>query len=495
MKSLFAIFLSWTCVSAFSPVAPIVAKNAYRHNQQTRAQNDASVESDTSVDLCIIGGGISGLSAAIEAATLRQNAKIIVLESQQTPGGRVSSDFINGYTLDRGYAVFIKEYPQSKKLFDYEALKLKSYDPGAMIKIKSGGFTLVADPLRQPSKLIQALTTKVGTFSDKLRLAPLFYHVKTKSVEELFEEEEMDTLSCLKDKYKFSEKMIREFFEPFMVGIYLSPLDQQSSRMFHFVFKMFADGAGTLPTGGMQAVSTQLMEKAIRLGVDVQLNQSVSGLTALENGFQIETKRGASIYSNSVICATEGPNAEKMLSRMEGLESLSKIEKQPQRSVGCFYYTFSTKSPVNDKILVLNGEGIDSGPALTVNFLHRINDSYAPKECGLCSVSIPEMFMNKYKGKEKELDLLVRRQLGAWWPDFKDDIDGKWHLEKTYDIKCAQPAQLGGSFPANVHGGSIASQLRGLELPTGLFVCGDYMATSTLNGAIESGINAAKAAS
>jgi len=118
-----------------------------------------------------------------------------------------------------------------------------------LIKLKNG-LARVADPLRQPSKLLDAIASPVGTIRDKVRLAPLFFHVRTNTIEELFEEEEMDTLSCLRNKYKFSEKMIQEFFEPFLTGIYFSPLDEQSSRMFHFVFKMFSEGAGTLPTGG-----------------------------------------------------------------------------------------------------------------------------------------------------------------------------------------------------------------------------------------------------
>ena len=499
-------------------------------NSNTKQSSDA-----VDCDLCIIGGGISGLSAAIEAASASKNKhhnsdrKIILLEAQTTPGGRVSSDYINGYTLDRGYAVFVEEYPQSKALIDYKALQLKAYEPGALIKIKGQEeLARVADPLRQPSKLIPALTTPVGNFADKLKLVPLFYHVKTKSIEQLFEEDdEMDTLSCLKNKYKFSDKMIREFFEPFLVGIYFCPLDQQSSRMFHFVFKMFADGAGMLPTGGMQAVSDQLMERAIGLGVDIRLNQPVHKLVSASEEdnededekkfrFSIETVHGSSISSNAVICAMEGPNTEKLLSTMKGMEQLNlndsdaadsqeQPQSQPQRSVGCFYYTYKGESPVHDKVLILNGEGMESGPALTVSFLDRINESYAPEGCGLCSVSIPESYMREYidkgsgdgdgedDGDEEGLDKLVRKQLSTWWPEYKDDItcNKTWNLEKTYYIKQAQPGQLTGPVPANVHGGRESSQLRGLDLPKGVYVCGDFMATATLNGAIESGINAA----
>jgi hypothetical protein len=45
-----------------------------------------------------------------------------------------------------------------------------------------------------------------------------------------------------------------------------------------------------------------------------------------------------------------------------------------------------------------------------------------------------------------------------------------------------------------VNGGRPCNTYRGKPLPDGLTVCGDHMATATLNGAIESGVNAGKEA-
>eukprot|EP00979_Chaetoceros_neogracilis_P013173 scaffold3710_cov286-Chaetoceros_neogracile.AAC.30 len=40
----------------------------------------------------------------------------------------------------------------------------------------------------------------------------------------------------------------------------------------------------------------------------------------------------------------------------------------------------------------------------------------------------------------------------------------------------------------------VLEHFKAVSLPDGLFVCGDYMATATLNGAIENGLNAARCA-
>ena len=61
-------------------------------------------------------------------------------------------------------------------------------------------------------------------------------------------------------------------------------------------------------------------------------------------------------------------------------------------------------------------------------------------------------------------------------------------------IPKAQPSQYKGPSPASINGGRPSNQYRGKDLPTGLLVCGDHMATATLNGAVESGVSAGKEA-
>jgi NAD(P)-binding Rossmann-like domain len=80
-----------------------------------------SIEKGCSI--CIIGGGVSGLAAALTAVEKldMKKKKIILLEASPKVGGRVQSDTTaDGYTLDRGFAVFIEEYPMAKKILDYD---------------------------------------------------------------------------------------------------------------------------------------------------------------------------------------------------------------------------------------------------------------------------------------------------------------------------------------------------------------------------------------
>lgn len=521
-------------------------------------RGDSSMEAQE-VDLCIIGGGISGLAAAITTAEKESSlstSKILLLESDTTHvGGRVRSDYTHdGYILDRGFAVFIEEYPQSKKMLDYDALQLKQFLPGAKVKLLGDNGSLlatVADPLRRPQDLFTALTSPVGSPLDKLRLLPLFYTVLTRDINELFamdnyddddnDEEETDTLTCLRTKYKFSEEFISSFLAPFLEGIYLSPLEEQSSRMFHFVMKMFTVGLTSLPKGGMQAVSDQLGRKAEGLGVEVRLGSRAVSINTVIVGnddgdgggdsrgeylVEVDSKgdgKRHAVRAKSIIVATDFNVTRNMLQNMDTGSNLEQrrtkpLPTLPQRSVGCIYYAFRSPAPLSDPILVLNGEGSQNGrrntkdyPINNVCFPSVVQRNYAPDGYELCSVSILEKALSGHAttigvggdggDDHASLDAAVRRQLSSWFPAFATDImdESKWIRKGVYVVNNAQPAHYGkdgddGSRCANVHGGRDCSTFQGEVMPVGLFVCGDHMATSTFNGALESGVNAGDAA-
>ena len=278
----------------------------------------------------------------------------------------------------------------------------------------------------------------------------------------------------------------------------MAPLENQSSRMFSFVFKMFSEGSATLPLGGMAAVSKQLEAKALESGVDVRVNCAVSQLRQREGGgFLIDTNEGKTCFeADSVVVATDVAVAQTLLSRVAKIEINEPDIKIAQRSVGCLYYSFEGEAPVSDPILILNGEGKNRGtlesPINNVCFPSSVHANVAPQGYGLCSVCILGGTIDAYKGNEEELDQAVREQLGSWFPNFQDAIRSSWQLKQIYYIPNAQPLQ-DGAFAATVNGGRDCTEFRGEKLPSQLYVCGDHMATSSLNGALESGVYAGKA--
>ena len=93
----------------------------------------------------IVGGGLAGLCCAIELQKNRISFNI--LEADDQIGGRVRTDVVEGFLLDRGFQVLLSAYPECQRMLNYEALKLRRFYPGALIWFE-GKFHRITDPWR-----------------------------------------------------------------------------------------------------------------------------------------------------------------------------------------------------------------------------------------------------------------------------------------------------------------------------------------------------------
>ncbi|MGB1610682.1 MAG: FAD-dependent oxidoreductase, partial [Ilumatobacteraceae bacterium] len=79
----------------------------------------------------VVGAGLAGLSCAVTLH--RAGVDTIVIEASDGVGGRVRTDQVDGFLLDRGFQVMLTAYPELHRQFDVEALDLRSFDPGALV--------------------------------------------------------------------------------------------------------------------------------------------------------------------------------------------------------------------------------------------------------------------------------------------------------------------------------------------------------------------------
>ena len=83
------------------------------------------------MDVVIIGAGLAGLCCA---RTLHQaGIPSLILEASDGVGGRVRTDRMEGFVLDRGFQVLQTAYPEARRVLNYPALRLKSFYPGALV--------------------------------------------------------------------------------------------------------------------------------------------------------------------------------------------------------------------------------------------------------------------------------------------------------------------------------------------------------------------------
>lgn len=68
----------------------------------------------------VVGAGVAGLTAAKHLAN--EGHSVTILEASDGVGGRIRSDVVDGFILDRGFQVFIEGYPQCKERFVFSFL-------------------------------------------------------------------------------------------------------------------------------------------------------------------------------------------------------------------------------------------------------------------------------------------------------------------------------------------------------------------------------------
>ncbi|HEX5811867.1 MAG TPA: FAD-dependent oxidoreductase, partial [Pseudonocardia sp.] len=81
----------------------------------------------TDHDVVVVGAGLAGLRAA--SALARRGLDVAVLEADHRPGGRVATDVVDGFRLDRGFQVLNTTYPALQATADLAALDLRPFVP------------------------------------------------------------------------------------------------------------------------------------------------------------------------------------------------------------------------------------------------------------------------------------------------------------------------------------------------------------------------------
>ena len=248
--------------------------------------------------ICIVGAGVSGL---IAAKVLEENGYFpTLIESSNDVGGRLKTIIKEGYQLDIGFQVLLTEYPQAKKHLDYKELKLQKLVSGACIFSKNKKY-IIGNPFKNISLLIPSLFSEIGTFADKLKIIKLYSYLRFKSIEKIFLSKDLKTIMYLQ-KYGFSKKIIDNFFKPFFAGIFLETELSTSSRMFEFVFKMFAQGNVAIPMSGIQEIPHQIAKKLTKTNFifNTKVEKIINGEIVLNNKNRIK--------SDYTIIATEAKN-------------------------------------------------------------------------------------------------------------------------------------------------------------------------------------------
>jgi hypothetical protein len=371
----------------------------------------------------VIGAGLAGLSAAITLQN--EGVDVTVLESSDRPGGRVTSDVIDGFICDRGFQLINANYPEIKHL---EIMKDIDFVVASSVieMARNESRIRIGDPRKA---FFSVFNSETGTLIEKIRL--IKYLLIRKNVASVGEDLKANGLG------KTYERVLR----PFLTGVFLAdPLivNAESGRT---AIKQFIRGKIGLPAQGCRAFSEALAARVKSIEYGVQVNSIKKN--------RVKTSQG-SYEADAIIVATDATTAAQLLD----------LTDVPQL-VGCTtWYHSTTQLPTQTTSLIVDSQ--NRGPLVNTMVISNMVPSYAPAGKSLISST------SILPATESE----VRRHLSILY-----GVDTrKWKLVAKYEIPSALPLPT-------LQGAAIS----GSHVRDSIYVAGDYKSAPSQNGALLSG--------
>ena len=407
------------------------------------------------VSVIIVGAGVSGLAAARHLR--RSGVDVVVLESSDAVGGRIRTDLVDGFRLDRGFQLYNPAYPEGRRVLDYDALDLRTFVAGARIVLRPRGrrqVARVADPRREPSWAVSSLLARIGSPLSTTRFAAYAASRAVRSPAALRSEPDITSAEALR-RAGADRQLMERLLRPFLSGVFLESDLTTSRRFLDLVLRSFVKGTPGVPARGMQRIPEQLAE-----GTEVRLDMPVAEVSP----HGVVLSGGGEVTADAVIVATDPATAERLVPR---------LRVPAPRSVTTWYYRpDGDPSRLADGDAVLTLDGARRGPVINTVVLTHAAPEYAPPGSALVSASALGV-----RGSTAH-EAAVRDHLG-WMYGVPTS---RWDLIATYPIPYALPAM---PVPLDLR--------RPVRMPTGIYVAGDHRDTSSIQGALVSGRRAAEA--
>ena len=396
------------------------------------------------VDVLVVGAGLAGLACA--RTLTRHGRRVRVLEASTAVGGRVRTDVVDGFRLDRGFQVLSTAYPELRRQVDLSALDLCRFDRAALVHL-DGELWRLGDPRRHPAAVAEALHAPIGGLRD---LVPLAAYASTcgYAPARWLKGRPDQSARAHWHRWGLSDEVIDRVLAPFFAGLLLEREMTTSSRFTDLMLRTFVTGWSAVPAAGMQAIAEQLAE-----GLDVDLQSPVRRVLPS----QVRTG-DAELSARAVVVATDATTAAAMLPG---------LRVPPWKGVTTWYHV-APEPPLSTPTLVVDP---DRSPVDNTVVLTSAAPSYSPDHRALVATS----WVHGPGQPPAEPD--VRRRLEQLY----GTSTSAWEHLATYDLPQALPS-MPGPHP-----------FRRTVRWAGCYVCGDHRDTSSIQGALVSGRRTAEA--
>lgn len=413
----------------------------------------------TETDVVVLGAGVSGLRAA---AVLRAaGAEVAVLERADEVGGRVRSEDVDGFVVDRGFQVINPAYPALRRAIDLRRLDLRPFTAGLTVR-DDAGLRRLGHPARAPRHLPGALAALVRNPGEALALLRWARPVMVAGraghhlVPRLDDVADVDLRTGL--DAAGIEGELRATLEAFLAGVVLDDPALVPQRYILLVLRTFLLGNPGVPAGGMRSLPALM---AAPLAGSLHLRTEVEAVRGTGSGVEVVTSSGT-LRARAVVCAADAAGALRLLD----------LPAPAPRGVVTQWWA-ADEAPTRDALVHVDLRR--RGPLVNTAVVSHAAPGYAPAGRHLVQGSALLPAGGDHAGVS---EASMRAHAAAI---YGVDATG-WRPLARHEIPDALP-----SLPAPAGrrlGGAIH-----LEGP--VYVCGDHRSTPSLQGALSSGERAA----
>jgi phytoene dehydrogenase-like protein len=436
-------------------------------------------------DVVVVGAGVAGLSAAHRLTSA--GVTTMILEAAHGVGGRMATEKVDGFRLDRIGQLLSTAYPELRLTPGLDGLVLRPFAPGVLlhgdghhhragVQPGAGGARgalhavralasaprppsvprpprrPVAVPGRQVSVPRSRSGAPLGTAVDQARLGAALSRLAGTPAERLLSRPELPAGEALAAR-GLPARTIDGFLRPLLAALLCDPGLTTSSRCADLALRAFARGRLCLPEGGADALPELLARTlppgTVHTGVRVT-SVSTTSVTTAEHG---------EIRCRAVLVATGARAAAELL------PGLRVPEFHP---VTVVHHT-TDEPPGTGASLLLDADL--GGPVAHTAVVSHVDPSRAPAGRALVSSTVP----GRPPG---DVDTAVRMHLARLY----GVSTARWETLAVHHTAEAVPAMRP---PHDLR--------RPVRLLAGLYVCGDHRDTSTVQGALHSGHRASAA--
>jgi len=393
-----------------------------------------------SADVIVIGAGLAGLRAARVLADAGRT--VVVLEASDRVGGRVTTDEVDGFRLDRGFQLLNPAYAELRAAVDLGSLEVRGFERGVAVR-DADGLTVLADPLRHPVTAVRAAGSRYLR-PHQLRTAIGWLNGHDTRADDRSLAESFDAAGFTGP--------LRDVADTFLAGVLADEKGETSAAFVRSLVGWFLRGTPGVPAAGMAALPAALAD-----GLDVRLQTRAVAVNRRPGGVEVIVDGAEPLQARAVVVAVDPASVGELTSQ----------PSVPMRGLVTWWFAAPT-APTQRRLLFV--DAARRGPLVNSAVLSNVAPTYAPSGQHVVQCSA---VLTGPAPTEAE----VLAHAAAIYAAPTDD----WQLLAVHEVPHSLPVTPPGL------------QRPPIDLGGGVFLAGDHVEGASIQGALLSGRRTAEA--